>query len=439
MMISLINGACLLLAGAQSGQPAMTLDDAIKVATLNAFSLKIAGANTEKLRQQINEVKGMWGPQLVAAGQYNRFESATVVNFGGQQVVVSPIESKAATFTLSFPVDIMGNLRRGVRAAGLAFHASEDTYHAQLSDLKLSVRESFFKVLQAQELVKVSQDALTGARERLENVRKQFAVGTVAKVDVMQFETAAAQAQSDLIAAQNGLDLAKSAFNNALGRPIETPVELVGMQGMPSQDRATEDLVQIATKGRPEVHAMLNQVAALRYVRETEERGMQPSLGLAFVETQNINPTFGEQKESFVSAVSLSVPIFDSGVTRARVKEARQDEVVAKTQYDELKLGIALEVRQALTNLTNAKTRYDVAKHQVEFAAESYRLAKLRQDAGEGISLEVIDAQTADTQAKAALVTATYDYLTAYSQLQRAIGTDDVATAPVAATKGTKK
>jgi outer membrane protein TolC len=208
---------------------------------------------------------------------------------------------------------------------------------------------------------------------------------------------------------------------------------------MPSQDRATEDLVQVATKGRSELHAMLNQVSALRYIREAEERGLQPSLGVAFVETQNINPSFGEDKESFVSSLSLSFPIFDSGVTRARVKEARQDEVAAKTQYDELKLGIALEVRQALTNLTNAKARYEVAKHQVEFAAESYRLAKLREDAGEGISLEVIDAQTAETQAKAGLVTATYDYLTAYSQLQRAIGTDDVATAQVAVVKEKKK
>jgi outer membrane protein TolC len=438
-MISLVSGVCLLLAGAQGGAPAMTLDDAIKVATKNAFSLKIAGSNVEKLRQQVNEAKGTLGPQLVATGNFTRYEAAINASMFGEVVPIEPLQTSSAVFTLSFPIDLMGNIGRGVKAANLELKASRDTYEAQLSDLKLSVRQSFFQVLQAQELVKVSQDALVSATERLDNVKKQFDVGTVAKVDVMQFETAASQAESNLIAAKNGLDLAKSAFNNALGRPIETEVDLVGSAEMPSQDRTTEDLVQVAVQGRPEMHALLNQVSALRYVREAQERGLQPSLGVEFVETQNFQAGFGATKEEFVSAAVLTVPIFDSGVTRARVKEARQDEVAAKTQYDELKLGISLEVRQALTNLTNAKSRYEVAKHQVEFAAESYRLAKLREDAGEGISLEVIDAQTADTQAKAALVTATYDYLTAYSQLQRALGTDDVANAKAPIAKEKKK
>jgi outer membrane protein len=437
-MISLIAGGCLLLAGAQSGK-GMTLDEAISVATQNAFSLKIAGANVEKLRQQINEAKGSLGPKIVADGTYTKFEAATVMDFGGTPVVVSPAESKTAKFTLSFPVDIMGNIGRGVKAASLSLRASKDTYQAQLNDLKLGVRESFYRVLQTQELVRVAEDALTGANERLDNTRKQFDAGTVAKVDVMRFEAAAAQSQSDVIAAKNGLNLAKNAFNNALGRAIDTEVILAGELEMPAQERSAEEIVAVAVSIRPEVRAMVNQVGALRYVREAEERGMHPSLGVAFVETQNFDAGFGSNKESFIGSIAISVPIFDSGVTRARVKQARQDELVAKTHYEQLKLGISLEVRQALTNLENSKARLEVAKRQVTFAAESYRLAKVRRDAGEGIALEVLDAQTADTQAKAGLVSATYDYLTAYAQLQRAIGVDEVATAQPIAKTGRKE
>ena len=49
--------------------------------------------------------------------------------------------------------------------------------------------------------------------------------------------------------------------------------------------------------------------------------------------------------------------------------------------------------------------------------------------AGEGIQLEVTDAQTELTRARTLLVSATYDYMTTYAQLQRALGTD-VSTPP---------
>ena len=422
-MISMLAGVCLLTVA----EAPLTLDQAIDIALKNGFSVKTASANIEKLRQKVNEAKGSMGPKVTADGTLTELDKASTANFGSQTVVMAPQETKTAKFTLSFPVDIMGNINRGVKAARLSLDATKDTYDAQVNDLKLTVRQSFFRVLQAQEMVKVYEEALVGAKERLGNAQKNFDAGTIAKIDVLRYQTLVAQAESDVISSKNSLNLAKSAFNNALSRDIDTEFDLAPVSITPPQDIAKESLVSIATKGRPEVKAVLNQVGALKYVREAEERGQQPSLAVQAVHTQTFDVGFGGRKESSVGVIALSVPIFDSGVTRSRVKAARQDEVIAKTQLEQLRLGISLEVTQALTNLTNAKARIETAKRQVEFAAENYRLAKVRQQAGEGIALEVIDAQTEDSRAKAGLVAATYDYLSAYAQLQRAVGNDTVS------------
>ena len=48
----------------------------------------------------------------------------------------------------------------------------------------------------------------------------------------------------------------------------------------------------------------------------------------------------------------------------------------------------------------------------------------LRDKVGEGIALQVVDAQTELTRARNGLISARYDYLKAYAALQRAVGTD---------------
>jgi outer membrane protein TolC len=127
-----------------------------------------------------------------------------------------------------------------------------------------------------------------------------------------------------------------------------------------------------------------------------------------------------------VGVAAITWPIFDSGITRARVKEARQDEAQNQIGIDQLSLGISLQVRSAVKNLQNAADRLKLAQEQVGVAEEAFRLSNVRHDAGEGILLEVIDAQTDLTQARVGEVSARYDYLSAFADLQQAIGVDQV-------------
>lgn len=419
------------LALAANTAPALTLDEAIRIAEENAFSVKASATRVEKARQQALEAQANLLPRLTAEGTYTKFDKGTTANFGpGQSVVIQPDENKTAKFTLSFPLDISGNIGRLVRAARLSLDASKDTLQAQKNDLRLNVRTAYFRVLQAQELVRVSEDNLASARERLANAQKQFEVGAAAKIDVLRFETLVANAEAQLISANNGLRLARQAFNTVLSRPVETAFELAPVEGEPALDRQVEELVAEALRNRPELRAAQTQLEALAFVRRAEERGMNPSLGIAGVYQHNFDPGFGGRKDSALAAATLTVPLWDSGITRARVKAARQDEEQVAVQIEQLKLGLSLEVNQAVTNLKNAMARLEVARRQATFAAENFRLAKLRYEAGEAIQLEVLDAQAQDTQAKADLVNARYEAWAAFAALQRAVGADSPAPAP---------
>lgn len=401
----------------------LTLADALRVAEENALMLKIAGTQIEKARQQAAQVRGQLGPKLTAEGTYTRFDKAQTANFGGNSITTRPIDSKDARLNFSMPLDIAGVTGRALRAAQLNVAVQEANLAAARNDLHQNVKRSFYGVLQAQAAIQVSEEALARAQERLRNTQREVTAGTRAKVDVIRLETDVARAATDLTVAQNQLKLAKNVLNNTMGRAIETPVEVTDQAAWTPTAQTEEELFELAKATRPEVKANALQQEVFAFVRQAEEGGGLPSLNFSAVHSRSFGSTgFGGSTSSTTGVIAVAIPIWDSGITRARVKAARQDEEQAKLMGEQLMLGISLEVRQAYANLVNANSRRDLAEQQVRLAEETYRLTTVKYEAGEGIPLEVADAATQLTQAKTLLVNAQYDYLRAIADLEHAIG-----------------
>jgi len=422
-----INIAAIYAASQGSGGP-LTIDQAVDIAEKNAFAIQTQLSVIEKNRQKVNENQGQLGPKVTLSGTYTRYDKETVAAFGGNSVVIQPIDSKSVVIGLQWALDISGNTGRIVRASKATVLASEQTLQATKNDVKLNVRQSYLSVLKAEDQIDVAKQSLADAQERLKNAQAELAAGTKANIDVIRIQADVAQAESDLITAQNQFDLSKQLLNNAMGRAIETEFEVVHLPDLPAAPGGDATaLANAAQENRPEVKALAKTREALALITRATERGMNPSLVLGVNQTRNIDAQgFSTRNSSTVGTLTLNIPVFDSGVTRSQVKEARQDEQQAKIQFDQVKLGISLEVRQALTNMTNSAARLKVAQEQLKSAEENYRIAKVRFSAGEGITLEITDALQQLTQARTGLVAARYDYWNAYSQLQRAVGTDDI-------------
>lgn len=419
--------ATLIPLTAASNAP-MTIDQAVSIAESNAFSIQIAQSNVERSRQVLRQTQALLGPQMTATTTYTRFEKEQRVDFGPQSIVTRPIDSTTSQVQVGMPIDISRTIRQGIEAARNQLKAAEASLAAEREQVRLDVRTAYYRVLQSGEQVRVGEEQVRLAKERLANAEAAVRAGAGARIDVLTFEAFLAQSESELVAFRNQHTLAKQFLNNTLGRPIDTEFEAVPVEGLPAFPASVDQLVETALMRRPDLKAVELSREALRYVRQGEERGLRPSLSVGVGYTHNWDPQgFGSERGTTAGTVTLSVPVFDNGITRARVKAARQDEAQLEVRIQQTRLGISLEVRQAVTNLENAKARYEFATRAVAQAEEAYRLSVLRLDAGEGIRVEVTDAQANLTRARTGLVAARYDYLIAYAQLQRAIGPDGPA------------
>ena len=422
--------AAALQGGASASSGPITIDQAVKIAETNAFAVRLQKSVIEKNRLKVQEAKGNLGPQLSLGANYTRYDQALTTSFGAGSppVVIQPIDSKVATATLALPIDIAGNRGRLLQASSLTRQASEISLQGTYNDTKLSVRQAYINVLRTGAQVHVAELSLMDATERLDQAQKQFDQAQVAKLDVNRFQAQVAQSRSDLIAAKDALTLAKYSLNLSLARPIESSVEAIDIDHLPAMDLEAGQLVEAAQGKRSEVIAATTNLKALKLITRATEAGLNPSLNLQVQYQTTIDAQgFSSRSHSTTGNLILNIPIFDSGVTRSKVKEARQDEVQARISLDQTKLSISQEVRNAVANLTSAKARLQSADEQVKLAEEVYRLAKVKQDAGTGTYYEVVDAETQLTQARNGQIGARYDYLNSYSQLQRAVGQDDLA------------
>ncbi|HLK15060.1 MAG TPA: TolC family protein [Fimbriimonadaceae bacterium] len=410
---------------AQAGPQTLTLEDALNLADRNAFAILIQQAAVEKQRQAVNQTNGTLGPTFSVGSVYTRNDSQATVNFNGNTVIVSPLQTATATATVTLPIDISGNMHRLLRASKASLLAQRETLEASRNDTRRSVKTAYLAVLRAESQAKVAQEAIANETERVRTTQAQFEHGTAAKIDVLTAQTQLSQSKSDLITAQNAISVNKAALNSALARPIKTPVDVVD-QELSTPPNGDEDALDgIAQNQRPEALALLKTREALAQIRRATEQGLMPTLGLGVTYQRNIDAQgFGARSGVGVGTLTLNWPLYDSGQTRAKVKEARQDEETARLQYEQLLNGISLDVRQSFANLMNAKAKLDLATDQVASAKEALRLAKLKLDQGEGIYLEVLNAQTSLTQAEQGQVSARYDYLQALADLQHAVGSD---------------
>lgn len=416
-------GLAAALAMAQGDGGTLTLDEALSIAYQNSYSVKTALSKLEKTRQQLNEAKGHFGPQ-VSLGATDTIYTPPIQTFG--PTGPSEADAKQGTATIALPVDISGLINLGLRAAKASVAAAQDSVDAAKLDLKRDVRRSYFSLLQAEEVVRVDKQALASAQQRLKDTDAQFRAGTAAKVDVLRAQVQVSSAQIDLSTAIRNVALAKQSLNNTLSRPIETDFEPAPIASVPTMTQSAATLNAIAQKVRPDLNSLRENANVLALVTKAQEGGLKPSLSLSTTFSRNFNPTEGTRVSQTVGVIALTWPVFDSGITRSKVKEARQDEEQLKISIQQLGLGISLEVRSALTNINTASERLKLAEEQVTVAEEAFRLSNVRRDAGEGILVEVIDAQTDLTRARVALVSARYDYLAAYADLQRAVGIDQI-------------
>ncbi len=420
------------------------LERAVAIAISHSRVLALAVENLQRLRGVRVQADTAFSPTLTANFVYTRLNRGQSATFGNTSITLVNVDQPVLTAQASLPVDISGVLHAARDEASFQEVAARIGVNTALNQTVLSVKQAFYAMLRARALVVVANETLNDDLTRLSDAQKKLKAGTVAPFDVLSAQTDVANAQQQLITARSNVSLAAADLNSVLGIAIDSPIQVTSRGAVevppgaaaalsgPSANGGPQPLggagvydllVKDARLMRPEVLGAEAALAAAHRGVYVARRSYMPSMALNAQFTYEPNAAgFSPQTTANQVSLSLSIPLWDGGVAQAEVEQAKANVDTAQTTLRQTIDQVDLDVRNAYLTLVQARDRVTVANQALSQAKESYRLAMVRYTSGVSTQVEVSNAQAALTQAEQNQVNALYDYNSARSQLDGAVG-----------------
>jgi outer membrane protein TolC len=395
----------------------------MQVAFQNSPEIQSALSDVEASRGVFGEARARFNPTFNIQASTTRQGPITAVEFpgGGAVQTVSPTSSQAK-LAVTLPLDISRQLKYGSDIAIYQFQIQYLSMVSVSQQLIADVKSSYYNLLRAcgQELV--ARSAVDSAKARLDNIRAKCDEGNAPKFDVTSAEVELENLNQQLIAASNQVSIAQSSLNAVLGVDVNNPTQVVsGDVPVTIKQIDIPKSVDDAYSKRPEVKIAQTAVTLSETNVNLQKTGYLPSLNLSGGPSYNFNPSgFSSNKYSWQVSATLNIPVWNGGITKSRVQQAKADVQGSVASLDQVKLGVAKEVRRAALNLQEAALRTQTTAHAVALAEDALGIATDRYDAGIAVLVEVTNAQSQLTQARFNYVNAQYDYAIALAQLQRA-------------------
>ena len=397
----------------------INLDKAIEMALKTNPTVKISEAESSVALAQKDEAKASrwlsidYTHKTVRGGYYDPDPSSSQY---------APRNSHTNGFTASIPLYTGGKLSGTIEQAVQNYKSSEYGVDESYQAVKLSATNGYYAVLQAIDTVKLSKDSVERLSAHLQNVQAQYDVGVVAKVDVLRSQVELADAEQTLIKAQNAYDLAVADLNNIIGLPHGTDLKVTESLQYNKYDNPMENCINFALANRPELFQAEAGIEAAKAAVKVAKSGYMPQVAASASNDWSSTSWPGDDNQNWGVGVSVSMNVFDSGVTAAKVNASEASLYKAEETYRQTKDSVQLDVRNNYLSLREAEKRIATSKVAVDSAEEDYRISQLRYQAGVGTNIDVMDAQVALTQAKNNYVQALYDYNTSSAALAKSMG-----------------
>jgi outer membrane protein len=409
----------------------LSVADVLNLALQQNGTILKAKSDLEASSGLIAQTRAIVYPTARITGQYKAVEDTSIDSPAGSTFAFGSDQGWGAEIRLVQSLYEGGRMTSALRSAKLTEEQALLEYQTVVADTLLAVRVSYYDILLTAQQIIVREASVKLLQQELDDQQRRFDAGTVPRFNVLRAEVAVANARPQLIRARNANRIAKNNLVTLLGYNLSRATsEDVPMQLTDQLDAAPYPVdlpvaLAQALENRTEIGA-LRKAEGLRQEGIVNARsGYLPSLQ-AFAGYQGYSSAFANdltvERHGWLVGAQVSWNIFDGMLTKGKLVQARAELQKTRTQLDDTMRQVERDVRTAYSDFLGAREVLDSQKKVQEAAEESLRLAKARADAGTATQLDVLDAETALTEARTTESLAKRDYAVAVAKLERAIG-----------------
>ncbi|RPI28182.1 MAG: TolC family protein [Acidobacteria bacterium] len=484
---------------AVDGKIGLTERQAVEMALANNFDVNLQRNTVLSERWRVDRLRGYYDPQTNFSFNWDREKTpaASVLQGGPSltnilttattgysqlfptgtslQATFSGVRNRTTSFFNSlvpaintqFEIQLTQNLLEGFGRVGQEYQieiarndseTSEQEFKRLATDVIVQVQDRYWELEYALRDADVKDKSLQLAKTVLEQNRARHAVGTAARLEVVQSEAEVALRQEELIRSKFSYRLVQDQLIQLMSN-LEDPRQMTGdllpvdpvSSPRPVQE-SFEDLKAQASRLRPEVEQAKLSLASQRANLNLTRNRLRPNLdlllgyqqfGLGGTLVQRdfsqgfLNPPVvgiipgglggaldqmvGADYYGYMLGLTLQLPIFN--------QEARAENAQAQISLDQASLReesvrqlIAVQLREALTRIEMNRASFEAGEAAVRSVQERLVAEQARFDAGMATTREIIEAQRDLLLAETTRLRAQIDLIKSHALLDKATG-----------------
>jgi outer membrane protein len=424
---------CPVVASAEEPIEKFDLEQTIAAALKVNLELQRSQEDVKAARATRNARITEFLPTFNATYGYIHRDNPTTQALGTPQgqivdVLVNPEEEYNFVTSFSQPIFRGFTLINQYKIASLGLDIADLRDKLTRQDIILDAKNAYYSILKTQKLVYVSEDTVRQITAQKDVAENMYQVGMSPLNDLLQSQVQLANAQQELITAENNLAVAQAQFNTLLRRPVNTPVDVVDILDYQPFDHDIDYCLAEAEKKRLEIQVSDLEVQIAERDYKLSQSNYYPSISLTgnFARRGtdwDVDGGLGISDSEFWDVRATATWNFwEWGRTMYGVKEKLSRLAQAKSRKDEVLDRIALEVKQAYIRTKESEKNITTVEKAIEQAKENLRITEERYQEQVSTTTDVLVAQTLLTQTMTNYYNALYDFKIAKAFLYRAIG-----------------
>lgn len=309
----------------------------------------------------------------------------------------------------------------GIQTAKLAKLISEQNFEFNELGIKESVITSYYLVLITEESLDILQRNVENLTETLRTTETMYKTGMAEQTDVDQIRITVNQLQNSVNALNRNLELNYNLMRFQLGVDAGTNVVLTDkLEALYQEENPESALTQpFVLEDNVSYQIMKTQEEINEKMVSLEKWNYAPSITGFYNYNAKLKTTNFDMNPNNLAGVTMAVPIFSSGMRKARVDQAKIDYDMAQNNLSIMEDQLNLQEKQFRYDLQSSLENFATQQENREVALRVYESFTRKFEQGMATSLDITQANGNYLDAESNYMNSLMEVLNAKLQLDK--------------------
>lgn len=397
---------------------AVTIFEAMGSAYTNNPTLQAQRAYLRAVDENVAIAKSGFRPTISLEGSYSDSHVHNDV-----YPVTTDGYDESVSAVISQPIFNGFSTWNSVKAADSTVKAEQSNLYNVEQQILLEASTAYLNVVRDESIVELQVNNEKLLKKRMEETKERFNVGEVTRTDVSQAEARYSQARSDRIAAEGNLAASKAVYIQVIGAEPNNLEEPVGIAEM--FPKSIEEAISYAREHNYALKAAKSSLNAQVYTVSANTGALLPQVNFEASavrgQTRDLE-TQDPETNSFTWGVNMTVPLYDAGENRARIRQSKYQKWQAQEAVLEAEREMMSSVSSNWEYMVSNQAKIASVKDQIKAYAIALDGVQQEEALGNRTVLDVLDAYQYLLNSNVEEVEARRDYYVSGMQLLLSMG-----------------